>query len=170
MQRKVIEDGERRVTLDKDEVIIEEGGESVSVKSGAMSRDPVHEDRARIDDDRHYETERPHRIPRRGGSNVIQAIGAVLIVAGVAVIGLLIARLVLLALDADAGNGAVDAVYDITGPLVEPFDGLFSVEQLNGGGIFEPAAAIAAGVALLAVVVVGVALNIAQAGPSRRAY
>jgi hypothetical protein len=92
----------------------------------------------------------------------VRAVATLLVVAGFAVIGLLAARIALLALEADAGNRAVEAAYDITAPLIEPFESIFSVQQLDGGGIFEPAAAIAAGVVLAAVLVVALLSRVAM--------
>jgi hypothetical protein len=41
-------------------------------------------------------------------------------------------------------TGFVDFIYDITGPLVEPFNGIGSIREVgDGGGIFEPATVVA---------------------------
>jgi hypothetical protein len=162
MTRRVIEDGNRRVILDRDEVIIQENGESVAVKS--PDAEQTEHDHVR-DGHRHDEAEgatRSRGPQTNGGAAAVRAVATLLVVAGFAVIGLLAARIALLALEADAGNRAVEAAYDITAPLIEPFEGIFSIQQLDGGGIFEPAAAIAAGVVLAAVLAVALLSRVAM--------
>jgi hypothetical protein len=162
MTRRVIEDGNRRVILDHDEVIIQENGESVAVKSPDVQRVEYDRDRDELRHEEPVETTRARRRDTNRGAAAVRVVATLLIVAGVAVIGLLVARMALLALEADASNQAVETVYDITAPLIDPFEGIFSIQQLDGGGIFEPAAAIAAGVVLAAVLLVAMMSRMAR--------
>ena len=155
MVRKVIEDGDRRVILDRDEVIIEQNGESVAVRNSAVEQ-PRHTEH--VESPSHVdstETSRPreHDSSHRGRSTlrvVLMLVG----IAGISVVAVLVARIALLALEADATNQAVEAVYDVTAPLIEPFEGIFNVQQIDGGGVFEPAAAIAAGIVLAVMIAI----------------
>jgi hypothetical protein len=52
--------------------------------------------------------------------------------------------------EANPANNFVEFIYDTSGPLVQPFEGISSVRELDGGGIFEPATAIAMGVYFVA--------------------
>ena len=76
-------------------------------------------------------------------------------------------RLGFLASAANRSNGFVDAIYDSTGPLVEPFQGIISNDSLSGGGIFEYATVIAMAVFLLAAVLLVWALWAALAAAPR---
>lgn len=62
---------------------------------------------------------------------------------------LLAFRLGFLLANANPNNGFVDFIYDITGPMVEPFQGIAAERSVNGG-VLEPATAIAMGVYLVA--------------------
>jgi hypothetical protein len=59
-------------------------------------------------------------------------------------------RLAFLLSEANAANGFVDFIYDVTDPLVEPFQGIIANDTLNSGGVFEPATVIAMVVYLVA--------------------
>jgi len=63
---------------------------------------------------------------------------------------LLALRMGLLAGEANAGNGFVEFIYDVTGPLIQPFEGIMAVRTVDNGGIFEPATAFAMAVYLAA--------------------
>jgi hypothetical protein len=52
--------------------------------------------------------------------------------------------------DANPNTGFVDFMYRISGPLVQPFDNVMANRQLDGGGVFEPAAAYAMGIYIIA--------------------
>jgi len=54
-------------------------------------------------------------------------------------------RILLLMLGANAGNALVDFVYSVTQPFVEPFRGIFAIDQVapNGFSVFDLAALIA---------------------------
>ncbi|HEX2221770.1 MAG TPA: YggT family protein [Candidatus Limnocylindria bacterium] len=58
---------------------------------------------------------------------------------------LLVLRILLLALAANAGNPIVDAIYGITEPFVAPFRGIFSIDQVtpNGRNVLDFAAVVA---------------------------
>jgi hypothetical protein len=55
---------------------------------------------------------------------------------------LLTFRLAFALTGANPGNGFVDFIYDITGPLVSPFEGIAS-EQVSGDRVFEPETVVA---------------------------
>ena len=159
MVRKVIEDGDRRVILDRDEVIIEQNGESVTVKNSQVehTRRTEHADEHSHVDSTETAHPREHDSSHRGRS-ALRAVLMLVGIAGISVVAVLVARIALLALEADATNQAVQAVYDVTAPLIEPFEGIFNVQQIDGGGVFEPAAAIAAGIVMavmIAILMVG---------------
>jgi hypothetical protein len=52
--------------------------------------------------------------------------------------------------EANAANNFVEFIYDLSGPLVEPFDDIAEVRTLDSGGFFEPATVIAMGVYVVA--------------------
>jgi len=66
-------------------------------------------------------------------------VGSALVV-GEVVLGL---RLFFKLVSADNTNGFVKLIYHITGQMIRPFDGVWSVHAVTGGGIFEPAVVIA---------------------------
>lgn len=66
-------------------------------------------------------------------------IGLILAVIEVA-IGL---RFVLKLTAAESGNGFVDLIYSLTGPLVRPFEGIFNERIVNTDGVLEPQSLIA---------------------------
>jgi uncharacterized protein YggT (Ycf19 family) len=61
------------------------------------------------------------------------------------IIALIGIRILFLALGANEGNGIVDAIYAITEPLVAPFRGIFSLDQLHptGSNVFDFGALVA---------------------------
>lgn len=58
---------------------------------------------------------------------------------------LLLLRIVLLALGANAGNALVDGIYNVTEPLVAPFIGVFSINHVHpiGRSVVDIAALVA---------------------------
>jgi len=89
---------------------------------------------------------------------------------GIAVVETLLGfRLAFLLSEANATNGFVDFIYDVTKPLVEPFQGIIANDTLNNGGLLEPATGIAMVVYLLvAALVIAVILAAASGmGPDR---
>lgn len=69
---------------------------------------------------------------------------------------LLVIRILLLALGANAGNALVDGIYGITEPFVAPFIGVFSINhvQPTGSSVIDVAAIVAmVGWAVLALIV-----------------
>lgn len=54
-------------------------------------------------------------------------------------------RILLLLLVANAGNSIVEFVYNVTQPFVEPFRGIFAIDQVTpgGGSVFDVAALVA---------------------------
>lgn len=83
---------------------------------------------------------------------------------------LLVLRIVLLALGANAGNGLVDFVYGLTEPFVGPFRGIFSINQVSprgAPGTFDIAALVAiVGWSLIAALVIAI-LRIADRDAAR---
>jgi hypothetical protein len=56
--------------------------------------------------------------------------------------GVLGLRLFFKLVSADNTNGFVKLIYHITGQMIRPFNGVFSIHAVTGGGIFEPAVVI----------------------------
>jgi hypothetical protein len=108
-----------------------------------------------------------------GGASVARRLmGTLALFTGIALAvieALLGFRLAFLLSEANASNGFVDFIYDVTKPLVEPFQGIIANDTLNSGGIFEPATVIGMVVYLLAAVLI-IAVILAAAsgmGPDR---
>lgn len=76
-------------------------------------------------------------------------------------------RLAFLLGGANPNNGFVDFIYDVTDPFVEPFQGIFANEAVNGG-IFEPATLLAMAVYLIAAALIMAAIFVLTTGPSTR--
>src|SRR5688572_28975503 len=80
---------------------------------------------------------------RPGGWNVVRGMARMLAlflgIAWAVVETLLGFRLAFLLGEANSTNGFVDFIYNVTDPLVEPFQGIFSNDTLSNGGVFEPA-------------------------------
>ena len=73
-------------------------------------------------------------------------------------------RLAFLLSEANAANGFVEFIYDVTKPLVEPFQGIIANDTLNNGGLFEPATVIAMVVYLVAGAFLIAAVLVAASG------
>jgi len=102
-----------------------------------------------------------------GASTARRLMGTLALFAGIGlatVETLLGFRLAFLLSEANAANGFVDFMYDVTKPLVEPFQGIIANDALSSGGIFEPATVIAMVVYLLAAVLVIAVILAAAAG------
>jgi hypothetical protein len=67
---------------------------------------------------------------------------------------------------ANRGNGFVDFIYDVTGPLISPFEGIASRSTIGDNGVFEPETLIAMAVYSIAAFVLIALLWVATAGPS----
>jgi hypothetical protein len=68
---------------------------------------------------------------------------AAFIAVGFAIIEtMLVFRFGFLLAGANAANGFVDFIYDVTDPMVDPFDNIVAAETFDGG-VFEPASVIA---------------------------
>jgi uncharacterized protein YggT (Ycf19 family) len=85
-------------------------------------------------------------------------------VAAAAVTTLIGFRLAFLMTEANAANSFVNFIYDVTDPLVEPFQGIIANDTLNNGGILEPASIIAIAVYLLAAVFLIAVILVAASG------
>lgn len=79
--------------------------------------------------------------------------------AGIGVFTLLAFRLGFEMGDANPVNNFVDFIYDITGPLIQPFQGVANARMLDSGGIFHPETALAVGVYVVATLLVVMAMN-----------
>lgn len=66
---------------------------------------------------------------------------------------------------ANPGNGFVDFIYDISGPLVEPFEGIASTSA-SGDGVFDPATLTAMAVYLVGALLVMFLIWAVTAGPA----
>jgi hypothetical protein len=68
---------------------------------------------------------------------------------------------------ADANRtGFVDFIYDITGPLVGPFQGIAAVRDVENAGMFEPATVIAMIVYLVAALLLIAVINLLTSTPA----
>ena len=71
----------------------------------------------------------------------------------------IVLRIVLLLLGANEGNDLVAAIVGITDPFVEPFRGMFNIDEVNaaGGSVFDVAAVVAlVGWTLIEALVLGI--------------
>ncbi len=91
----------------------------------------------------------------------VRSLAAVVLVALAVVETLLVGRLVFLAAEANAGNGFVNFIYDVTKPLVEPFQGIVA----NSGNL-EWASVIAMAVYGIVALLIIAALFAITSGPS----
>ncbi len=66
---------------------------------------------------------------------------------------------------ANAGNGFVNFIYDVSNPFISPFKGIAN-HSTPGDGIFEPETVIAMAVYAIAALVLIMVLNIATSAPS----
>jgi uncharacterized protein YggT (Ycf19 family) len=100
-----------------------------------------------------------------GGWNMargwVRSLGAVILVALAVVETLLLGRLVFLLAEANANNGFVNFIYDVSKPLAEPFQGIVA----NSGNL-EYASLIAMGVYAVAALLLIAALFAITSGPS----
>jgi uncharacterized protein YggT (Ycf19 family) len=91
----------------------------------------------------------------------VRSLGAVILVALAVVETLLVGRLVFLLAEANANNGFVSFIYDVSKPLTEPFQGIVA----NSGNL-EYASVIAMGVYAVAAMLLIAALFAITSGPS----
>lgn len=95
----------------------------------------------------------------------VRAFGVWIMVALAVVEAALAFRLGLLLAGANPSNGFVEFIYDVSGPLVDPFEGIARNRAVDGG-VFEPAALIAMVVYLVAALLLVALLWALTAGPS----
>jgi hypothetical protein len=74
-------------------------------------------------------------------------------------------RLVFALTGANPENGFVDFIYDITRPLVAPFEGIANERVIDGESVFEPETVIAMMVYFVAAVLVIALLNVIMSAP-----
>jgi uncharacterized protein YggT (Ycf19 family) len=131
--------------------------------AGESGRRPVGEDRPIARDDSVVEEQVVHS--PAGGWNLargwIQSLGGAVFVALAVVETLLVFRLGLLLAKANATNGFVNFIYDISRPLAAPFQGIVAKS-----GNLEYASLIAMGVYAVAALLLVAALAAITAGPS----
>jgi hypothetical protein len=84
----------------------------------------------------------------------LSTISALISVAAIAVFTLLAFRMGFMIGNGNPRAGFVDWMYDVTSPLVNPFQAIMRNRFLGSGGIFEPATAIAMGTYLIATILV----------------
>ena len=87
------------------------------------------------------------QVTRSGGWNLargfVRTFGLWVLAALAIVETLLGFRLGFLLAGANPANGFVDFIYDVSGPLADPFGGIASNREIEGGGLFESASLIA---------------------------
>jgi uncharacterized protein YggT (Ycf19 family) len=81
---------------------------------------------------------------------------------------LIAVRFVLLIAGASAASGFVEFIYDITDPLVRPFEGIFDEQTVGDDGVFEPESIIAIVVYSIAGLIIGAILRTIVASSSPR--
>jgi uncharacterized protein YggT (Ycf19 family) len=114
----------------------------------AYRRIDDHDDYVEQVDEEELVVEEPHQTS--GASAFLATIAWTVGIIGIVVVALLAFRLGFEMGDANPNSNAVDAIYDLTGPLVQPFQGVADANQLDNGGIFYPETAIAMGAYLVA--------------------
>jgi len=133
----------KRTETDEDE----RGRHPTAVRERGYVEEPSHAARNEVDAEEQVTTATPSAWSvARGWIGVLAAwIGIALAVVEV-VLGF---RLGFLMANANPSNGFVDFIYDISGPLTDPFQGIISNRGVDGG-VFEPASLIAMLVYLVA--------------------
>ncbi len=89
--------------------------------------------------------------PPEGRRDVVQtdtaspafSIGWIIYVLLGIVIALIVLRVILKALAANSGAAFTDFVYNVTGPLVAPFQGIFGTPHTSNGSVFELSSVVA---------------------------
>jgi YggT family protein len=155
----VEEEDEMAIRRQAEEVEDEHGRHATDVEERDVRR-PVH-DEAVAEDEVVTASPGPWNVAR-GWIRVLAALLGVALVAVETAIGF---RLAFLLGNANAANGFVDFIYDVTDPLVEPFQGIIANEAVDGG-ILEPASVIAMVVYLAGAALLIAAILILTSGPS----
>ena len=136
----------------QDEEIADGGGQRTAVADRPVARD-----------DSVVEEQVVHS--SAGGWNMargwVRSLGAVILVALAVVATLLVGRLAFLLAEANANNGFVNFIYDVSKPLAEPFQGIVA----NNGNL-EYASLIAMGVYAVAALLLIAVLFAITSGPS----
>ena len=141
-----------------EEVEDEHGREVTHVEERSA---PVHDEAVAREDEVVSAAPGPWDVAR-GWIRVLAALLGVALVAVETAIGF---RLAFLLGNANATNGFVDFIYDVTDPLVEPFQGIIANEAVDGG-ILEPASLIAMAVYFVAAALLIAAILVLTSGPS----
>jgi|FLYL01.1.fsa_nt_gi hypothetical protein len=96
---------------------------------------------------------------------IVRSITLVLWVALAALLTLLGFRFVFLLIGANPANNFVEFIYDVSGPFVEPFEGIVAEEAVGDDGIFEPESLIAMAVWGVAALLLIALILAVTAGP-----
>jgi uncharacterized protein YggT (Ycf19 family) len=143
----------------EEEVEDEHGREATRVEE--RDTHPVHDEAVAREDEVVSSAPGPWDLAR-GWIRVLAALLGVALVAVETALGF---RLAFLLANANPTNGFVDFIYDVTDPLVEPFQGIIANEAVDGG-ILEPASVIAMAVYLVAAALIIAAILVLTSGPS----
>jgi len=162
------EDGHNKTIVEE----VDETGRkttTVSEKPLATERRVAVAEKERDDSDSELvgeeEVVRSHANPWDFARGWIRTLGLLVGLALAVVETLLAFRLGFLVSEANPNNDFVNFIYDISGPMVEPFEDIASARSVNGG-LFEPATAIAMGVYFIAAMVLIAVLWVITTGPS----
>jgi uncharacterized protein YggT (Ycf19 family) len=146
------ENGNRQTTADDRPVNTDDGQRRTAVEDRPVARDDT------VVEERVVHSS-------AGGWNMargwVRSLGAVILVALAVVETLLVGRLAFLLAEANANNGFVNFIYDVSKPLAEPFQGIVA----NSGNL-EYASLIAMGVYAIAALLLIAALFAITSGPS----
>jgi uncharacterized protein YggT (Ycf19 family) len=160
--------GQRTAVVEDEAVAGDNGNRQTAVEDRPITTDndqrrTAVEDRPVARDDSVVEEQVVHS--SAGGWNMargwVRSLGAVILVALAVVETLLAGRLAFLLAEANANNGFVNFIYDISKPLAEPFQGIVA----NSGNL-EYASLIAMGVYAIAALLLIAALFAITSGPS----
>jgi len=122
------------------ETVEEERGRHPTAVREREYVEPTHDARNEVDAEEQVTTTTPSAWSvARGWIGVLAAWIAIALAVVEVVLGF---RLGFLLASANPNNGFVDFIYDISDPLTDPFQGIFTNRSVDGG-IFEPASLIA---------------------------
>jgi hypothetical protein len=138
--------------------------------SGRVVREEVvyESDDVTRDEVLHDEVVEEHAVSDSWGvtRNIVRTIGLVAIALLAVVETLLAFRLGFLAAAANPANDFVNFIYDATGWLVDPFEGIIANDAVGGGGVFEWATVIAMAVYFVATILFVILLTALTSFPS----
>ncbi|MDP2948705.1 MAG: YggT family protein [Chloroflexota bacterium] len=138
----------------QDEEMADESGRRTAAEDRPIARD----DSELVDEERVMRSSAGGWSQARGW---VRSLNAVILVALAVVETLVVFRLGFLLAEANPNNGFVNFIYDVSKPLVEPFQGIIA-----NSGAFEPASIISMGVYLIAALLLIAGLWAITSGPS----